>query len=763
VFWYDSTTGGTQLGSGNSFTTPIISATTTYYALASINGCFEGARTPVIATVKAIPTILSVEDNIVCESASGILKATASSGTINWYDSLIGGTLLFTGNDFTTSVLSNTTTYYVDATLDGCTTLSRTPVTLTVQKTSLPTANSLQTFCDVQNATIIDLLVTGDNIQWYTSSTGVTPLNITEMLSNNTTYYATQTVNNCESVLRLPVNVEVYETVVVLPSSDIPILFECDTNTDGDDTNGFSTFDLTSNETTLLNGKTPADFTFSYFIDAARNISIITPSNTFENTIKDDQTIYVRISNNFDSSCYTDASFDIKVNALPEIQSSIVFKNCDEDSNPDGITVFNLNEANDVITNNNTSDVTFTYHLSMADANTNIDAVNSVSFNNSISNTVYARVENPSGCYRVSVVSLQVSTTAFPSNYLEILRFCDDDDTIDGFRGFDLTQASALFLAQFPLGQNLSVHYFRNLSDAQLEQNEIISQTNYVNQDSFKQVLYVRVESDDNGDCFGIGPHLALIVNPRPEFEVDQTETYCLDNKPIILTTFNPKDNYTYEWQDENGIVVSNSPDATVFSGGTYSVIATSNFSCQSFPVSFTVVQSAKASIDIDDITIVELSDNNSIMINNDNNNLGIGDYEFALDDISGPYRDEPFFNRVGAGSHTIYVKDKNKCGIAELEVFILGFPKFFTPNEDGHNDVWKIKGLGLGFSNASTVCVYDRYGKLIKQINAKNGEWAGRFNGELLPVSDYWFIAELVDITTGNIKIYRGHFSLIR
>lgn len=169
------------------------------------------------------------------------------------------------------------------------------------------------------------------------------------------------------------------------------------------------------------------------------------------------------------------------------------------------------------------------------------------------------------------------------------------------------------------------------------------------------------------------------------------------------------------------------------------------------------------ASIDVDDITIVELSDNNSIMIDNDNNNLGIGDYEFALDDITGPYRDEPFFDRVGAGSHIIYVKDKNKCGIAKLEIFILGFPKFFTPNQDGYNDVWKIQGLGLDFSSASTVSVYDRYGKLIKQINAINGEWTGRFNGELLPVSDYWFIAELVDVTTGKIKIYRGHFSLIR
>jgi len=761
VFWYDSATAGNQLDFGNFFTTPTINATTTYYAYASINGCFEGARTAVTATVKVIPTILSVDDEMVCESGSGVLKATASAGTINWYDSLIGGSLLFPGNDFATPSLSNTTTYYVDATFDGCTTLSRTPVTLTVQKTPLPSANPLQTFCDIQNATISDLLVTGDNIQWYRTSTGGTPLNSTETLINNTTYYATQTVNNCESVLRLPISVEVYETAVVLPSADIPVLIVCDTNADGDDTNGFSTFDLTSNETTLLNGKNASDFSFNYFIDSAYSNPILTPSN-FTNSIAVGQTVYIRIENNINNSCFTDTSFEIIVNELPIISNSIIFKNCDEDGAADGFTDFNLNEVNSIITSNNTSGLTITYYLSMIDANTPKNQIAPI-FNNQTANTVYTRVENSAGCYRVSTINLQVSTTSFPQGYLQELEECDDDDIIDGLRAFDLSQVSTLFLNQFPLGQNLSVHYFENLNDAQLEQNEIPQPENYVNKTPFSQILYVRVESDDNGACFGIGPHLLLTVHPRPEFEVDNSEIYCLDNNPITLTTFNPRGNYNYEWKNANGDIVSNFSFAEVVSGGSYTVVATSSFNCKSFPITFSVVESSIAEIDLNDITIVELSDNNSITINNENNNLGIGDYEFSLNEINGPYRDQPSFDRVGAGAHTIYVRDKNGCGIQSLEVFILGFPKFFTPNGDGRNDVWKIKGLGLDFSNASNVCVYDRYGKLIKQINAKNGAWNGKFNGELLPVSDYWFIAELVDITTGNIKTFRGHFSLIR
>ena len=760
IFWFDSVTGGVPIANGNTFTTPNINSTTAYYVLASENGCLEGSRVPVIASIKEIPIITSVSDNVVCDTDSGTLSAIASAGVVNWYDSITGGNILATGNSFVTPNLNTTTTYYVDATENGCTSLARTPVTLTVEKTPLPTANVSQSFCDIDNAFISDLSITGSNILWYQNDVSTVPLDLGDVLSNKT-YYATQTINGCESQLRLAIDVIIYETVIPPDALNIPVIETCDTLQNGSDTNGFSVFDLTLNEAILLNGKSATNFSFIYFTDSTYSVLINNPS-AFINSIPFTQTIFVRIENNLDSSCYVDTTFDIIVNTLPIIQQNIIFKNCDEDGVPDGFTDFNLNEANDIISNNISTDLIFTHYLNFNDADTGQNEINSTSYNNTLGNTVFARVENDNGCYRVSTIDLQVSTTDFPAGYLQEIQNCDADNIIDGFSEFDLTQASVLFISQFPTGQNLSVHYYRNNSDAQLELNEITNVANYTNETSFSQILYVRVESSDNGDCFGLGPHLLLTVNPRPEFEVDNSAIYCLDNNPITLTTFNPKGNYTYQWTDASGQVISNTPEATVVSGGEYSVIATSNFGCTSFPISFTVVESAIADISIDDITIVELSNNNSITINNDNNNLGIGDYEFALDDINGPYKDEPFFDNVGAGLHIVYVKDKNLCGIAEQEVFILGFPKFFTPNNDGNNDTWSVKGLGSTFSNSSVVNIFDRYGKLIKQLNAKDGIWDGTFNGQPLAVSDYWFLAELIE-TSGKTRIYRGHFSLVR
>ena len=758
VLWFDSPISNMPLFTGLAYTTPIINSTKTFYVLASVNGCIEGPRVPVTATVIPIPTITSVTGNLVCESGSGSLSASASSGTVNWYDSLSGGNLLGTGNSFQTPVVNTTTTYYVDATFNGCATATRTPVTLTVQKTTIPSANTNQEFCDTEQATIANLSATGTSLLWYITSTGGIPANSTDVLTSRT-YYVSQTINGCESINRVPVVVTIHETVV-LPSS-IPDLFECDSMVDGDDTNGFATFDLTTNEPVLLNGKSASDFSFYYFTDLAYSNPISTPVNAFINTIAGGQPVYVRIVNNLNNSCFTDTSFNIQVNALPIIQNSIVFKNCDEDGVADGFTDYNLEEANDIISNNNSAGLVFSYYMTFNDAALAINAI-SPFYNNIMGNTVYARVENNNGCFRVATINLQVSTTAFPPDLMEELENCDDDTNIDGFIEFDLNQVSPLFLSQFPAGQNLSVHYYRNLNEAQLEQNEILNLSNYTNETSFSQILYVRVESDDNGDCFGLGPHLLLTVHPRPEFEVDNSAIYCLDNNPITLTTFNPKGNYTYEWTDENGQVISDLPYATVVSGGNYTVIGTSVFGCESFPLAFNVVESSIADISSDDVTIVELSNNNSITINNENNNLGIGDYEFALDNITGPYQDQPYFDNVGAGSHTIYVNDKNLCGIAELEIFILGFPKFFTPNNDGNNDTWQVKGLGTDFANSSIVSIFDRYGKLIKQLNAKNGFWDGTFNGQPLVGSDYWFVAELIEIT-GDIKTYRGHFSLVR
>jgi len=132
VTWYDSPTGGIPLATGNTFTTPNISATTSYYVDAYNNLCPATTRTLVTATVNVIPNVISSTPGTVCDSGSVILQATASVGNIQWFANASGGNAIGSGDTFNTPSISATTIFYAEAVNNGCPSLTRTPVTATV-------------------------------------------------------------------------------------------------------------------------------------------------------------------------------------------------------------------------------------------------------------------------------------------------------------------------------------------------------------------------------------------------------------------------------------------------------------------------------------------------------------------------------------------------------------------------------------------------------------------------------------------------------
>lgn len=137
----------------------------------------------------------------------------------------------------------------------------------------------------------------------------------------------------------------------------------------------------------------------------------------------------------------------------------------------------------------------------------------------------------------------------------------------------------------------------------------------------------------------------------------------------------------------------------------------------------------------------VEILDAN-LSLDPDLNNIeifvdGEGSYEYAVN--GGQFQDDPVFNDVPPGINTVIINDKNGCGITEpIEFLVVGYPKFFTPNNDGVHDVWSVYGLET--INEATLSIFDRYGKLLRQLNANTIGWDGTLNGRPLPSTDYWF-----------------------
>jgi gliding motility-associated-like protein/uncharacterized repeat protein (TIGR01451 family) len=123
--------------------------------------------------------------------------------TYNWYDAAVGGTIVATGHTFTTpnTLAVGIHKFYIQAVRFGCEVMSRGEVTVVVN--GAPTTPSAQVFCSADAKKVSDLVVTtGVAIKWYSTETGGTPYNGTETLISGN-YYASQTVNGCESLRTL--------------------------------------------------------------------------------------------------------------------------------------------------------------------------------------------------------------------------------------------------------------------------------------------------------------------------------------------------------------------------------------------------------------------------------------------------------------------------------------------------------------------------------------------------------------------------------
>lgn len=444
--------------------------------------------------------------------------------------------------------------------------------------------------------------------------------------------------------------------------------------------------------------------------------------------------------------------------AFPVITSPVTFKNCDEDSSPDGFTDFNLEETVGQVTDGQ-SGISASFFLTYSDAENSENEIAPYPFNNTTASQIFIRVENANGCFDIATVNLEVSTTAFPSGFSVEIEQCDAEGG-DGFEAFDLTSVSQQFLDQFPTGQNLSVHYYETAQDAQLELNEILGSSNYTNIEPFYQELYVRVESEDNGDCFGISPNLILRVRAQPQFEVDSEVILCDYEESITLNIQNPQGNYMYVWMDQSGYILSDQPNLTVNNSGAFIVMATSFSGCESLPQIVNVMESSVATITIADLLITDETTNNSLTINT--NNLGSGSYQYSISGENGPFQNEPFFGDLSYGDYTLWVRDINGCGVTSIDFSVIGFPKFMTPNGDGDNDFWNVQGLSSQYASHSEVQIFDRYGKLIKSFLVFSQGWDGTLDSELLPQTDYWYRVKLVK-KSGEERTYLGHFSLVR
>lgn len=414
------------------------------------------------------------------------------------------------------------------------------------------------------------------------------------------------------------------------------------------------------------------------------------------------------------------------------------------DANQDGLTTYNLNDATQTLTNNDPALSLTGFFITLADAQQASNTItNPASFNNtSIQQIIYARIENQNGCFAIAEITLDVA-----ANNVSILPFEACDANNDGFATFNLNDLTTIIQPNIPA--NASISFYKTLNDFFDETNALTG--NYQNTTPFSETLYVKIKNGTS--CYALST-VTLTAKTAPQLLPDETATYCLNSYPSTITLSagllnGSGNNPTYQWFLNSVLLSGVSPSIQINEAGTYTVLVTFANTC-SASRTITVVPSNTATIEA--ILVSQVSSSNTVTITVS----GEGDYQFALD--TPIFQNENTFTNVPAGFHTVYVYDLNGCGTIQEGVAVLGFPKYFTPNNDGFNDTWRPLGVSAQFNNDIDIKIFNRYGKFIKQITPSDAGWNGTFRGKLLPNDDYWYVVTLTDG-----RIFKGHFSLKR
>ncbi|MEM1001361.1 MAG: hypothetical protein AAGH46_01800, partial [Bacteroidota bacterium] len=362
-------------------------------------------------------------------------------------------------------------------------------------------------------------------------------------------------------------SVESLRLIVDGPSFNQPFDYIICDDPDNENNNGNSLFNLQNVRDDITNNFDPNQLEISFHLtqlEAEMNSNAIIDSIIISESLE----LFVRILSN--GGCVEIYSINISVVDLP-LSNNVSLIQCDLIGPPDGLTLFNLSEANNNI-NNGINELNIQYFINMEDAQGNYNAITGDVFaNTSNPQVIYARVESlENGCFNIAEITLVTSTTTVNDAYLIA---CDDDGLDDGYTNFNLREADSEVLSG--LSENLNLEYYETLENALLEIERL--DDSFVNTVPFNQDIFVRAE--DGNNCYGIAK-INLRVSPRPDLNQEFQTFYCVNEFPNTINISagilnDDPNNYHYLWSTGE-----TSLEIAINEPGTYTVLVTNNLDC---------------------------------------------------------------------------------------------------------------------------------------------------------------------------------------
>ncbi|WP_298515916.1 T9SS type B sorting domain-containing protein [uncultured Kordia sp.] len=791
--------------------TNIVMDSQTLYVLATntVTGCFT--VTPLQINVIAIPEVpINITDLEVCDEdpSDGFAMFDLTQTQMEIYGTQTPGALTLTYHESEQDAIDDVSpivnlTDYINITINQQTIWVRLEDNATecyaignfdiivvdapklVQPTPFSLCDDLESGSESDEISSFDLtdryleIVDGDNGLTLTYYASLADLNADTPIADPTAY---QNISNPQVLYIRAANAagcttDITMTLRVLPiptPNTMPAILEaCDDDSDGDATNGILIFDLTQSEAEIVNNESNVTVSYHTTQEDADNDTNPIADPTMHAVdmatadVNGQVIIYVRVESDIqiDSNmlpCYKVVELPVIVHPLPELTATaFTYVFCEYDNDNVGQFEWDVVTASlDLLTAPQmVADFTVTYHLTVAEALAGTGALVNGFENMSDPQTIFIRVENTAtGCVNTNnIASLELSVEPIPTATApDTYQLCAVDEADQDTAVFDLTTLDADIIN----GQlNMAVSYYETATDADADINAIANTTSYTNT-SNPQTLYARVRQTITG-CLSDPVLVNLQVNPLPVFTLPADDILCVDaatgttqDGPFIGEDQGA--GFTYLWNTPNGIF--NTATVQVTTAGTYSLVITDgNFPTNcSYSDSVTYeASSAPASLDVQ-ITTPAFADTHNVIATATG---GSGVYEYQLDD--GEWQDTGEFLDLQPGEHTVTVRDTNGCGELVRTFELIDYMKFFTPNGDEYHPTWNI--IGLRNQPSAKIYIFDRYGKLLKQISPAGIGWDGTFNGSPMPSQDYWFRVEYVDPFDGSPKEFINHFTLKR
>ncbi|HYD90745.1 MAG TPA: T9SS type B sorting domain-containing protein [Flavobacterium sp.] len=335
---------------------------------------------------------------------------------------------------------------------------------------------------------------------------------------------------------------------------------------------------------------------------------------------------------------------------------------------------------------------------------------------------------------------------------------------------FDLTATIPNILGPDQDVADFDISYYINLGDAEagVPGTEILAPEAYIPENGTQQAIYVRFANEYG--CYDITT-FEILVNSKAEVDLSNYDNVpiCFDldpetpviggnYSPIVIDTGLPEEGYIFEWKLNGNLLPEDGPEISVEVPGEYSVTVTDASSTVASCTATSTATIIGSNPPEFELSAIDFSGMVTVV-----NVSGSGDYEFSIDQenwIDLGENGQISFTGSTAGEYLVYGRDKNGCGMTVMEVVLIDYMKFFTPNADGVNDNWRI--AGLHGQPSANLYIFDRYGKLLTSFRPSGPGWDGTYNGKPLPSTDYWFLLEYIS-SKGTREVYSNHFSLIR